>query len=81
MTGVRLPTDGGVDRGRPCVFSFDGKPYAGFEGDSIASALLANRVGILGRSFKYHRPRGIWRRVDRGAERDRRPHAGRRDNP
>ena len=60
MTGVRLPTGGGVDRGRPCVFTFDGKPYAGFEGDSIASALLANGVGIVGRSFKYHRPRGIW---------------------
>jgi sarcosine oxidase subunit alpha len=60
VTGVRLPTGGGVDRGRPCVFTFDGKPYAGFEGDSIASALLANGVRIVGRSFKYHRPRGIW---------------------
>ena len=60
MTGVRLPSGGGVDRGRPCVFTFDGKPYSGFEGDSIASALLANGVGIVGRSFKYHRPRGIW---------------------
>ena len=60
MTSVRLPVGGGVDRGRPRVFTFDGKPYAGFEGDSIASALLANGVGIVGRSFKYHRPRGIW---------------------
>ncbi len=60
MTSVRLPTGGGVDRGEPRVFTFDGKPYAGFEGDSIASALLANGVGIVGRSFKYHRPRGIW---------------------
>ena len=60
MSGLRLPSGGGVDRGRPCVFTFDGKPYVGFEGDSIASALLANGVGIVGRSFKYHRPRGIW---------------------
>ena len=60
MSGLRLPSGGGVDRGRPCVFTFDGKPYAGFEGDSIASALLANGVRIVGRSFKYHRPRGIW---------------------
>ena len=60
MSGVRLSSGGGVDRGRPCVFTFDGKPYVGFEGDSIASALLANGVGIVGRSFKYHRPRGIW---------------------
>ncbi len=60
MTSVRLPSGGAVDRGRPCVFTFDGKPYSGFEGDSIASALMANGVGIVGRSFKYHRPRGIW---------------------
>jgi sarcosine oxidase, subunit alpha len=60
LSGLRLPSGGGVDRGRPCVFTFDGKPYVGFEGDSIASALLANGVGIVGRSFKYHRPRGIW---------------------
>ena len=60
MSGSRLPSGGGVDRGRPCVFAFDGKPYAGFEGDSIAAALLANGVSVVGRSFKYHRPRGIW---------------------
>jgi sarcosine oxidase, subunit alpha len=60
VSGVRLPSGGGVDRGRPCVFTFDGRPHVGFEGDSIASALLANGVGIVGRSFKYHRPRGIW---------------------
>jgi sarcosine oxidase subunit alpha len=60
VSGFRLPSGGVVDRGRPCVFTFDGEPYAGFEGDSIASALLANGVGIVGRSFKYHRPRGIW---------------------
>ncbi len=60
MSGFRLPSGGGVDRGRPCVFTFDGEPYAGFEGDSIASALLANGVAVVGRSFKYHRPRGVW---------------------
>ena len=60
MTSARLPTGGAVDRGRPLAFTFDGKPYVGFAGDSIASALLANGVSIVGRSFKYHRPRGIW---------------------
>jgi sarcosine oxidase subunit alpha len=60
VTGVRLPTGGAVDRGRPLAFTFDGKPHVGFAGDSLASALLANGVSIVGRSFKYHRPRGIW---------------------
>ena len=60
MTSARLPAGGAVDRGRPLAFTFDGKPYVGFAGDSIASALLANGVSIVGRSFKYHRPRGIW---------------------
>ena len=48
-----------VDRSRPLRFTFDGKPYAGFAGDTLASALLANGVHLVGRSFKYHRPRGI----------------------
>jgi sarcosine oxidase, subunit alpha len=60
LSSVRLPTGGRVDRGRGYAFSFDRKPYTGFAGDSIASALLANGVTIVGRSFKYHRPRGIW---------------------
>jgi sarcosine oxidase subunit alpha len=60
VSGFRLSSGGGVDRGEPRVFTFDGKPYVGFAGDTIASALLANGVGIVGRSFKYHRPRGIW---------------------
>ena len=60
MTGARRPTGGAVDRGRPLAFTFDGQPHVGFAGDSIASALLANGVRIVGRSFKYHRPRGIW---------------------
>lgn len=46
--------------GQPISFSFDGKPYQGLKGDTIASALLANSLSIIGRSFKYHRPRGIF---------------------
>src|ERR1700748_2298592 len=60
LTSARLPTGGQVDRGRPLAFTFDGKPYIGFAGDSIASALLANGGRVIGRSFKYHRPRGVW---------------------
>ena len=40
-------------------FTFDGQTYGGFTGDTLASALLANGVHLVGRSFKYHRPRGI----------------------
>ena len=40
-------------------FTFDGERYEGCEGDSLASALLANDVHLMGRSFKYHRPRGV----------------------
>jgi len=47
-----------IDRDQPLTFSFDDKPYQGFAGDSIASALLANGRFLLSRSFKYHRPRG-----------------------
>ncbi|KPA89352.1 N-methylglutamate dehydrogenase subunit C [Pseudomonas asplenii] len=56
----RLPVPMGllIDRSQPLDFSFDGKPYQGFAGDSIASALLANGRFLLSRSFKYHRPRG-----------------------
>ena len=55
----RLPSGGRVDRSRPLRFTFDGKSYEGFHGDTLASALLANGVRLVGRSFKYHRPRGI----------------------
>jgi methylglutamate dehydrogenase subunit C len=55
----RLARGGLIDRGRPLSFSFDGKTYAGFAGDTLASALIANGVKLVGRSFKYHRPRGI----------------------
>ena len=40
-------------------FKFDNKQYLGFEGETLASALLANGIHLVGRSFKYHRPRGI----------------------
>jgi len=60
MTGPRrLPEGGEIDRRQPLEFSFDGISYRGFAGDTLASALLANGVRIVGRSFKYHRPRGI----------------------
>jgi methylglutamate dehydrogenase subunit C len=48
-----------IDRQRPLGFQFDGRPYSGFAGDTLASALLASGVKIFGRSFKYHRPRGV----------------------
>ena len=59
MSGFRIATGGLVDRGKPVNFTFDGKRYQGFAGDTLASALLANGVKLAGRSFKYHRPRGI----------------------
>ena len=55
----RLPEGGAIDRSRPVGFSFDGRRFEGFAGDTLASALLANGVHLVGRSFKYHRPRGI----------------------
>ncbi len=61
----RLRQGGLIDRARPLRFAFEGRSYWGFEGDTLASALLANGVRIVGRSFKYHRPRGI---VAAGAE-------------
>ncbi len=48
-----------IKRDAPRKFTFDGKSYQGFEGDSLGSALLANDKMLLGRSFKYHRPRGL----------------------
>ncbi len=49
---------GQIDRSRTLRFTFDGVPYTGHPGDTLASALLANGVRLMGRSFKYHRPRG-----------------------
>jgi sarcosine oxidase subunit alpha len=62
MTGQarRLAAGGRIDRSRPVSFRFDGRTYSGFDGDTLASALLANGVALVGRSFKYHRPRGIY---------------------
>ncbi|MER9300238.1 sarcosine oxidase subunit alpha [Mesorhizobium sp. M0621] len=59
MTSYRLATGGLIARQTPLSFSFDGKRMLGLEGDSLASALLANGQLLVGRSFKYHRPRGI----------------------
>ncbi|MFK8250370.1 sarcosine oxidase subunit alpha [Ancylobacter terrae] len=58
-TSYRLPAGGRIDRQRPASFTFDGKSYRGYAGDTLASALIANGVHLVGRSFKYHRPRGI----------------------
>ena len=55
----RLPTGGRIDRAQPLRFSFNGRTMTGYAGDTLASALLANGVHLVGRSFKYHRPRGI----------------------
>jgi sarcosine oxidase subunit alpha len=54
----RTAAGGRIDRSRPIRFTFDGKSYTGYKGDTLASALLANGVHLMGRSFKYHRPRG-----------------------
>ncbi len=59
MSPHRAHAPGRVDRARSIRFSFDGKDYAGHPGDTLASALMANGVTLFGRSFKYHRPRGV----------------------
>jgi sarcosine oxidase subunit alpha len=59
MSGYRLEKGGLIDRSRVLSFRFDGETYKGFSGDSLASALIASGVRLTGRSFKYHRPRGI----------------------
>ena len=58
MTNFRLPTGGRIDRTSRLKFFFDQREMAGHPGDTLASALLANGVHLMGRSFKYHRPRG-----------------------
>ncbi|XAW90568.1 2Fe-2S iron-sulfur cluster-binding protein [Vibrio sp. CDRSL-10 TSBA] len=66
MTQVnRIAAESRIDRSQPVTFQFNGKSYRGFKGDTLASALLANGVDVVGRSFKYSRPRGI---VAAGAE-------------
>jgi sarcosine oxidase subunit alpha len=79
MTRFRIAA-GRIDSARPLVFSFDGASYQGLGGDTLASALLANGVHLVGRSYKYHRPRGILSAgaeepnalvaIDRGGERE-----------
>ena len=60
MSGFRLQGGGLIDRSRPLRFRFDGRSYRGLSGDTVTSALMASGVDVVGRSFKYHRPRGIW---------------------
>ena len=55
----RLDKIGYINRGKKISFKFNGKKYFGYEGDTLASALLANGIHLVGRSFKYHRPRGF----------------------
>ena len=58
--GARRQATGGlIDRSQPLGFTFDGRALQGYRGDTLASALIANGVRLVGRSFKYHRPRGI----------------------
>src|SRR5437762_7981561 len=59
MSGHRLAQGGLIDRRQPLSFRFDGREHSGYAGDTLASALLASGVRLVGRSFKYHRPRGI----------------------
>ncbi len=60
MTGSRLSKGGRIDRSKSIRFTFDGRTYSGHPGDTLASALLGNGVTLYGRSFKYHRPRGVF---------------------
>ena len=60
MSGWRLPSGGRlIERSQLLDFQFNGRLFQGFEGDTLASALMANGQGLLSRSFKYHRPRGL----------------------
>lgn len=57
---TRLSTGGLIDRDVEISFTFDGQTYSAHPGDTLASALMANGVRLMGRSFKYHRPRGVF---------------------
>ena len=59
MSARRLDKGGRIDRSQPVSFRWDGRTLKGFAGDTLASALMANGQTVIGRSFKYHRPRGI----------------------
>jgi sarcosine oxidase, subunit alpha len=65
MTGYRVSGRGRIDHNTPVTFRFDGVAVTGHKGDTVASALLANGQHLMGRSFKYHRPRGV---VSAGSE-------------
>jgi sarcosine oxidase subunit alpha len=65
MTAFRTASGGRVNRAKPVAFTFDGRALSGLAGDTLASALIANGIHLVGRSFKYHRPRGI---LSAGAE-------------
>ena len=56
---ARLQHGGLIDRSKPLRFTWEGRALLGYEGDTLASALVANGVTLVGRSFKYHRPRGL----------------------
>ncbi|MCZ4261641.1 sarcosine oxidase subunit alpha [Limimaricola sp. G21655-S1] len=58
MSQFRIPGKGRVDHAETVRFAFDGREFTGLRGDTVASALLAHGVHLMGRSFKYHRPRG-----------------------
>lgn len=59
MTQLNRLSGGQIDRTKALNFTFDGNHFQGYQGDTLASALLANNVRLMGRSFKYHRPRGV----------------------
>ena len=59
MSVKRLDQGGQIDRSKSLSFFWDNKKYLGYQNDTLASALMANKIKIIGRSFKYHRPRGI----------------------
>ncbi len=59
MTDMRIHNKGRVNKAKSVRFTFNGKSYSGFEGDTLASAMLSHGEHLAGRSFKYHRPRGI----------------------
>ena len=65
MQKNRIHKGGQINRDKSLRFSFNGKTYEGYEGDTLASAMISNGIRIVGRSFKYHRPRGI---IGSGAE-------------
>ena len=56
---LRVKSGNFIDETTNVSFKFNNKTYHGFKGDTLASALIANNVHLIGRSFKYHRPRGV----------------------